>query len=916
MSKGLVITEKPSVARDIAKALGGFEASGDDYLENENFVVSWAVGHLLEFVAPEEIDPKFKRWVLEDLPIIPEKFQYTPKSGQSERLRVLKKLYGRDDVNFVINACDAGREGELIFREILWYFHKFKNAPEARAVRRLWLQSMTKEAIKTGFESLEDGADFDGLSDAAACRSEADWLIGINATRALTRRMKTRSERTAWSAGRVQTPTLALLVDREIENLTHRPTPFWRLQGEFDAGDHKYAGTWFNPSFKVDPDLPQKDDWIVTEVELENIAKAVNGQAGTAKETRKIQRETARQLFDLTSLQREANSRFGYSAKRTLQSAQRLYEAHKVLTYPRTDSKCLPEDYRPHVNEVLSNFASGGQFSPFAKTLQREGLQNTKRIFDNKKVSDHFAIIPTGQRPPASLEGDDLKIFTLVMRRFLAAFYPPAEWMKIERTTVVAQHHFRTRGRFLDKPGWYEVYGKDAAEESEVLSPLGPGSEKIASTLKSGSLSVPELKNGEALIVARETEAESDKTRPPSRYNEARLLSLMEHAGRQVDDDEITEVLKGKGLGTPATRADIIENLVAKQYARRAERSVRATPKGILLIGLLRRIGADRLASPILTGEMEMRLQEVEQGKRTRKEYTQEVVDYTMDVVERAKTFQYDELYSEDEAIGVCPIAPELKVVERSRFYCSEDNKGKDSGGVGFIVWKERNGRYIDTVTMKEILEHGETPLLDGFLSANGQGYPGKLKLNDKGELLLLAEDGTPVGGAGVAEITEDCQPVTKCPFGTDCTIYETETTYQCKCDESCKEKHPKIKKVAILPKLVCKREMKVEEAKTFFEEGVTLEITDFISRYGRPFKAKLKLKDNGKHGFEFAPREPKKKKDGSVSKSKSKKKTKAKKAKSKAKKSKAKSAKKKSSKKAKSKTATKKKSKAKMATK
>ena len=858
MSKGLVITEKPSVAKDIASALGGFESAGDDYFENERYIVSWAVGHLLEFIAPEEIDPKYKRWVLEDLPIIPDEFQYSPKSGQSDRIRTLKKLYARPDVTEVINGCDAGREGELIFRELVWYFHKFKNAPKPRNIKRLWLQSMTSEAIREGFANLDEGKNFDGLADAAVCRSEADWLIGINATRALTRRMKTRSERTAWSAGRVQTPTLALLVDRELENLGHRPTPFWRLQSEFDASSHRYRGTWFNPKFQPDPDLPQKDDWITTEEELKKIIGEVEGRTGTATETRKIQKESARQLFDLTSLQREANSRFGYSARRTLQAAQRLYEGHKLLTYPRTDSKCLPNDYRGHVNQVLDQFSSGGEFAPFANALKRNGLRNAKRIFDDSKVSDHFAIIPTGLRPPSSLSGDDERIFDLVMRRFLAAFYPPAEWMKVERTTVVNDHHFRTRARFLDTPGWYEVYGKEATEESDVLAALDGKEHPVKNV---------------------DNEAEADKTRPPSRYSEARLLSLMEHAGRQVDDEELTEVLKGKGLGTPATRADIIENLVAKQYARRAERTLRATPKGILLIDLLRRIEVTRLTSPVLTAEMEMRLQEVEQGIRTRADYTREVVEYTEEIVEKAKTFQYDELYLGDEPLGKCPIAPELNVVERSRFYCSEDNQGKDSEGCGFIIWKERNGRYIDRATMTELLEHGQTPLLDGFLSANGQGYPGILKLTEKGDLELLTEDGKPVGSPGVAEIDENSQLLTKCPIHEDCMVYETETTFQCEGKgpepEPQGKKKPK-KIVAILPKIVCKREMSAKEALKYFDEGITDEFPDFISRYGRPFKAKLKLKPNGKHGFEFAPREPKKK-SAKKSKAKSKKSSKTK---------------------------------------
>lgn len=873
MGKGLIITEKPSVARDIASALGGFEASGDDYFESQDYVVTWAVGHLLEFVAPEEIDPKYKRWVLEDLPIIPDEFAYTAKSGQGERLKVLKKLYGRDDVDKVVNACDAGREGELIFREIIWYIHKFKNAPKPRPIERLWLSSMTGGAIRDGFSSLQDGKLFDGLSDAAVCRSEADWLIGINATRALTRRMKTRSEKTAWSAGRVQTPTLALLVDRELENLAHRPTPFWRLMATFDAGDHNYAGTWFNPKFVADPDRPEKDDWIKSEAEVDKIAQAITGQSGTASETRKRAKESARPLFDLTSLQREANSKFGYSARRTLQAAQRLYESHKLLTYPRTDSKCLPADYRSHVDNAVEEFAKSGPYSQFGRSLKSAGLRNTKRIFDDSKVSDHFAIIPTGGKVPSSLEGDDQRIYDLVVKRFLAAFYRPAEWIKVERETVVADHHFRTRSRFLDDPGWYEVYGKEAAEEEAVLPPLARSQEILKQQLAAGlkGEAVPDVESDGQPVKTKSTETQSDETRPPARYTEARLLSLMEHAGRQVDDEDITDALKGKGLGTPATRADIIENLVTKQYARRADRSMRATPKGILLIDLLRRIHANRLASPILTGEMEMRLQEVEQGQRTRSEYTDEVREYTKEIVEKAKTFQYDALHADDEPLGPCPIAPHLNVVERSRFYCSEDNQGKSDVGVGFIIWKERNGRYLDRTVIKELLTDGETPLLDGFLSAQGQAYKGKLLLNEKGEISLVSEDGTPVGGGGVAEITEDSQPITMCPFGSNRQIFETESTFQCQCDDSCKEAHPKIKKVAVLPKIVCKREMKSEEAKRFFDEGRTEEIDDFTSRYGRPFKAKLVLKDNGKHGFEFAPRAPKKATAKTASKSKSK---------------------------------------------
>ncbi|MGE0495396.1 MAG: DNA topoisomerase 3 [Vulcanimicrobiota bacterium] len=864
MPKALVVTEKPSVARDIASALRGFEDE-KEFFENDMFVVTWAVGHLLEFLEPEAIDPKYKRWMLEDLPIIPSPFSLQPKSGQSERLKVLKKLYKRDDVTTIINACDAGREGELIFREIVDYLHSFKNSPSPKPMKRLWLQSMTSEAIRDGFSSLRPGEEFDGLGYAAQCRSEADWLIGINATRALTRRMKTRTEKTAWSAGRVQTPTLALLVDRELESLAHRPEPFWRIKANFRAGGHSYEGTWYDPDFVPDPDLPRKDDWITEQAVLDRILAEITGKPGHAQETRKLHKESARPLFDLTSLQREANRRFGFSARQTLQAAQRLYETHKALTYPRTDSKCLPNDYKNHVREVIDGFASGTEFGGAARYLQQKGLQNQSKVFDDSQVSDHFAIIPTKGRVPAGLSGADAKIYDLVTRRFLAAFYPPAEWTRVERTTVIEGHHFRSRARFLTTPGWYEVWGKEEGEGKYLppLQALDKAAKELAEGLAGKAVAPSQARPGWAAVRCDKADSESDETRPPARYSEARLLSLMEHAGKQVEDEEITEVLKGKGLGTPATRADIIENLVSKQYARRAEKTLRATPKGILLIDLLRRIKAERLASPRLTGELELHLAEVESGQRSRDDFMAEVVEYTEEIVRLAKTFQYDELYLKDPPLGDCPIAKHLKVVERSRFYCSEDNTGKNGQGVGFIIWKEKNGRYIDRTTMVELLTQGETPLLEGFLTSRGQGYKGKLRLDKEGNLELISEDGKVAGGpVAVVEIPDDATPLVDCPFNSACNIYQTEVAYQCRCDETCKATHKKLKSVAILPRVVCHREISPEEAVQFFAEGKTDEWDNFISRYGRPFKAKLFLKDNGKHGFEFAPRAPKKKKE------------------------------------------------------
>ncbi len=853
MSKALVVAEKPSVARDIAAALGGCE-NHESHLESDQFVISWAVGHLLELKEPEEIDPKYKRWLLEDLPILPESFDWKPKEGQSDRIRVLNKLSKRPDVTKVINACDAGREGELIFRELIQHFQCTK------PTLRLWLQSMTREAIRDGFSKLKPGSDYDGLGDAAFCRAEADWLIGMNSTRALTRRMKTRTETTAWSAGRVQTPTLALLAEREIEVLTHRPEPYWRILGEFKAPSHTYQGTWFDPKFESSPDSPKKDDWILDVKELERILEAVKGKTGEAEETRKPRRESAPALFDLTSLQREANRKFGFSARRTLQAAQRLYEQHKLLTYPRTDSRCLPNDYVAHVQTVLGKL----QTTPYGQAsryLLKNGLQNQKKIFDDSKVSDHFAIIPTENMPSTELSGDDARVYDLVMRRFLAAFYPPAVWIEVERITTVNKEHFRTRSRYLNDPGWYEVYGKEG--EDTKLPPLGQLSADVEAALvkslqgESASVEMPlETTRAKAVGVTNlDAHSEAEQTKPPARITEARLLSLMEHAGQQVKDDEaLSDVMKGKGLGTPATRAEIIENLISKQYSRRAERVLRATSKGILLIDLLKRIKIDRLASARLTGELEMHLQEVEQGRRKRNQFMEEVFGDVQAIVERAKTFSYDELYKDDPPLGRCPKCQQADVYEQSRFYACKRNNGKDAPCT-FIIWKERSGRYIERVTVKELLKDGQTAILEGFLTSSGRGYAARLKFNEEFQLETVSEGGDGSGGGDA--IDPNAVPLAPCPLLPDgCSVYETPSNYRCQ--NHCVADHPKRKIGVVLPKLVCQREIQVEEALAYFTTGSTPDLPDFISRFGRPFTARLTMQANGRHTFEFPPREPK----------------------------------------------------------
>ncbi|MCP4006133.1 MAG: DNA topoisomerase III [bacterium] len=860
MSKSLIITEKPSVARDIVAALGGF-TEDDGFWESEEHVVTFSVGHLLELPAPEDVDPKYKRWTLDTLPILPEpeQFKLKQKSGASERLRTIKKLLQRDDVSKVINACDAGREGELIFREILEFLNIDK------PTLRLWLQSMTTQSIRDGFSNLAPGEDYDGLGAAAACRSRSDWLIGMNATRALTRRFKGRREKTAWSAGRVQTPTLALLVGRELEILAHIPRAYWHIDAKFRAADHEYTGAWFDPNFNSEEaDRESKDDRIFAHEAANAVVEAVTGKPAVASETRKPSRETAPPLFDLTSLQREGNRRFGWSARRTLNAAQRCYESHKVLTYPRTDSRALPNDYREKVNEALQTFAQGSPFQAEAQELLDKGLENTERTFDDSKVSDHFAIIPTGRVPEEPLTGDDGRLFDLVARRFLGSFYPPAIWNRVERKTEVAGHVFRSRSRTLDEPGWRAVLGQTEQEE-QALPPLISG-QTTADDVDANTLDI---------------ELSEDKTRPPARITEARLLSLMESAGQYVEDEEHAAVMRDKGIGTPATRADIIENLIAKGYLARVGKALRPTVKGVRLVDVLKRIKADRLASPELTGQLEFQLHEVENGSRTAEEFMKEVVDYTKSVVDVTCTFDYVDLYDDNVTFGNCPLC-ERAVVERSWFYrCIEVPGVEGDDDCPMRIWKDKSGRYIDHNTVRVLLDKAETDEMEGFTSRDGRMYNARLTL-EEGEVQLHAIQGSwgeRVDDSPEYEVNED--PLGPCPTGCGSFVIETPTHFICKAGmekaavnaekarvwesennapDAKRKKRYKIPEdekhcPMILPRTVCKREIARDEAVQYVKEQKTELLSDFTSRFGRPFGAMLFLKENGRHGFEFAKR-------------------------------------------------------------
>jgi DNA topoisomerase III len=849
MAKALVITEKPSVARDIADALGGFREE-EGYFERDDLVVTFAVGHLYELLAPEEIDDKFKRWTLDVLPILPKEFGYKVKKGQTDRVRTIKRLIQRPDVDSIVNACDAGREGELIFREIV------ENLEAQQPVRRLWLQSMTDDAIRRGFQNLRRGEELQGLADAAACRAQSDWLIGMNATRALTKRLKSRKEKTSWSAGRVQTPTLAMLVDKEFEVLAHVPRPYWRVTATFEHDGNRYAGNWFDPGFDAGDDTDRKDDRLFDEARATAIASAANGAPGKASETRKPSRESAPPLFDLTSLQREANRRFSWSARRTLSAAQRCYERHKVLTYPRTSSKCLPEDYRDNVAATLNSFAENrrrdegfADLAAAAARLRANGLENEARIFDNSGISDHFAIVPTGALPRDPLTGDDKRLFDLVARRFLGAFHPPAQWERVERTTVAAGESFRTRARTLVVPGWRSVLPDTGEEEETPLPALVPGAEEASD--------VP--------VRALEAHSESEETKPPARITEARLLSLMENAGQQIEDEDVAAALHEKGIGTPATRADIIENLIGKGYVVRLGKALRPTVKGIRMIDTLRRIHEDRLISPELTGELESHLLEVERGGRTRRDFMSEITDYTVEIVDRAKSFGYDELYDANETFGNCPSCGR-PVIEMAWFYRCREEPARDPDCT-LRFWKDISGRYLDKRTVRALIANGTSGEIDGFTARSGRTYRGVINLNtDEWKLEVKSAGWNDEATLDTPEYEVNPEPLARCPFEEDCSIVESPTLFVCerrlKEAELTKEERKKAKEDGapqscgfVLPRTVCKREIEREEAEYYLREGKTELLTDFTSRFGRPFSATLVLKDTGRHGFEFPPR-------------------------------------------------------------
>lgn len=825
--KSLIIAEKPSVAADLARALGKIPKKGDHF-ENDEYVISSAVGHVVELFMPEDIDKKkYGFWRLETLPIIPEKFELKPIETSKDRFEHLKKLLARKDIELVINACDAGREGELIFANL------YQITKSKLPIKRAWMQTMTTGGIQEAFKNLRPGSQMAGLADAARSRSESDWLIGINGTRALTKRMFGSRAGNAATVGRVQTPTLAIVYARELEIRHFKPRAYWRVTATFEVSKGAYEGVYQRPNFKkAENDEHDRIDRIWEKASAEAVFAACQGHPeATVTDEKKGSTQAPPRLYDLTTLQREANNRFGLPARRTLQIAQALYERHKMITYPRTDSRALPEDYIPTVREALQNL-KGDLAGHAAKVLEEGWLRPNKRIFNNAQISDHFAIIPTTTEPK-DLEDMEAKIFDMIARRFVAIFHPSAEFDITTRSSVVAGHAFKTEGKVLTFPGWLAVYGKTTVDDDSPDS-------KAIPALASEDGSPARAKTVDAQL-------HDETTKPPPRYTEATLLSAMEGAGKLVEDEELAEAMKERGLGTPATRADTIDGLINQKYMERAQRELIPTAKAEQLLQFLTAVKTEELTSPAMTGEWEFKLRQIEQGKFTRKEFMREVTDQTRGIVERVKGFEED-----DSAARVTDILSPTDgkpLRETLRGYKSQDGE--------LMIYKVIGGRRMEEAEISDLLAKGQIGPLDGFRSAkSGKAYSAILRYNPELKKAEFVFDGQRDATGAVKIDFTGLQPIGPAPekFGPGAEIYETPQSYVVRKVEGGEDKI-----LARCSRRILARDIPREQFVKLIELGKTDLLDKFWSqRTRRPFNAFLVLKPDGSTGFEFAPRPPK----------------------------------------------------------
>jgi DNA topoisomerase-3 len=731
--KTLVIAEKPSVGRDLARVLPGPFAKHEGYLEGPEHVITWAVGHLVQLAEPDEYDPKFKRWRMADLPIVPEHFHLVVRDERSRKqMSVVTELLHRADIEEVINACDAGREGELIFAYL------YEKAGSTLPVRRLWLSSMTTQAMRDAFAALRPSAELHSLEEAARSRSEADWIVGMNATRAATIRLRSSFDG-AVSLGRVQTPTLAIIARREEEIRAFTPEPYWLVDAQFEPSEdakRHYEGR-FHAGAK-----PR----IATEAEALAVVDACRDASGevTKVEKREVT-EKPPMLYDLTTLQREANTRFGFSARRTLGAAQRLYEEHKALTYPRTNSRFLTSDMAGEIVPTAELLAARSEYRAGAQYVTSLDVLPLGRVVDDSKVTDHHAIIPTrAEHPVDKMDDDDRRVYDLVVRRFLAAFHPAALLENTRVETTVAGHVFRTRGKVLLVPGWRGVYLTDEAEAQQ--------GEGVPDEDETREQALPKLDEGEPSRVL-EIEALAKETKPPRRYSDASLLGAMETAGKLVDDEELREAMKDSGIGTPATRAAIIERLIDVGYVERDARSLVATEKGLNVIRLL---GEHALTSPDLTGSWEQRLGRIERGEDSREQFMRDIAGFakqTVDVLDET----LKDVKIPRANLGPCPVCGHDIIENRKGYSCWS----RDDPGCGFVIWKAKAGKTLPLVIARELIASGRTARpVTGFRGRTGRSFRARLALMQNEEGRWRVEFDEPWAHEGAKPPDQETVPV------------------------------------------------------------------------------------------------------------------------------------------------------------
>ena len=691
----LVIAEKPSAAFDIAHVLRARDKK-KGYVEGDNYVVTWCLGHVVQLAEPQSYNPEWSSWSLDSLPMLPQTFQLQVSGSKSvaDQWSVLDRLLNDDRFDTVINACDAGREGELIFRNV------YDLSGSSLPMKRLWLDDLTPEGVKKALESVRPGTDYDHLADAARSRSEADWLVGLNATRAMTLKA---GGAVLLSIGRVQTPTLALIVDRQRAIDEFVSETFWQVFATFatDSGE-----TWEGQY--VRPDGSDRfDDQPAADALLRDVAQK---PATVAQVERKESKSHPPKFFDLTTLQREMNKTHGLSAQRTLDCAQALYSTHKVLTYPRTSSRYLPETITSTLKGRVDALASG-PFEMFADQALEHGLELGSKYINNAGVTDHHAIIPTEK--PANLDSlnrDEQCVYEAVVRRFLAAFFPPARFAKSTITARVADHSFVAKGKVLLEEGWQIVEPPSKSSKDNDLPPVDEG----------------------ATANVADTRLHEGSTRPPDRFNEASLLGAMETAGTELDDDDAREAMKDAGLGTDATRAGIIETLLARDYIERQGKHLVPTPLGSELIDAL---PDESLKSPELTGKWETALTYMERGKIERPAFMAQVRKLASGVVENIIGRQVHLPSAGPDILGTCPLCKADVLEGKKAYYCKT---GRDCD---FVIFKKIAGKRISTSIATQLLEGKTTQKLKGFKSKAGKKFSTKLTLGDDGKVKFVFDD-------------------------------------------------------------------------------------------------------------------------------------------------------------------------------